>query len=153
MSEEEKETIEDCKELVQELKQHKDKDFIGRLYYKNKPVEDILSVLLNLIEKQQKEIKDLKEKNEILTNITYLYNSYEVNNENKIIVADKEYFDSGLFVKRYISKDKVKEKIKDIDSSCELVCRFRNSFCEELCRNQQCITNEIRKVLKELLEV
>lgn len=60
MSEEEKETIEDCKELVQELKQHKDKDFIGRLYYKNKPVEDALSVLLNLIEKQQKEIKHWK---------------------------------------------------------------------------------------------
>lgn len=61
MSEEEKETIEDCKELVQELKQHKDKDFIGRLYYKSKPVEDILSVLLNLIEKQQKELNNLKE--------------------------------------------------------------------------------------------
>lgn len=61
MSEEEKETIEDCKELVQELKQHKDKDFIGRLYYKSKPVEDILSVLLNLIENQQKELNNLKE--------------------------------------------------------------------------------------------
>ena len=61
MSEEEKETIEDCKELVQELKQHKDKDFIGRLYYRNKPVEDILSVLLNLIENQQKEINNIKE--------------------------------------------------------------------------------------------
>ena len=60
MSEKEKETIEDCKELVQELKQHKDKDFIGRLYYRNKPVEDILSVLLNLIEKQQKEIEHWK---------------------------------------------------------------------------------------------
>lgn len=61
MTEKEKETIEDCKELVQELKQHKDKDFIGRLYYRNKPVEDILSVLLNLIEKQQKEQNSLKE--------------------------------------------------------------------------------------------
>jgi len=69
-------------------------------------------IILNLIENQQKEIKDLKEKNEILTNITYLYNSYEVNNENKIIVADKEYFDSGLFVKRYISKEEIKEKLE-----------------------------------------
>lgn len=61
MNEEEKKAIEDTKDLVNELDNHKDKDFIGRLYYKNKPIEENLKVLLNLIEKLQKENKELKE--------------------------------------------------------------------------------------------
>lgn len=57
MNEEEKQAIKDIKDILKEFNEHKDKDFIGRLYYKNKPIEDNLEILLNLIEKQQKEIK------------------------------------------------------------------------------------------------
>ena len=114
MTDEEKKAI----EIVQGLKVYYDNECLldEEELEENKTVNNAIDMVLNLVEKQQNEIKDLKEKNEILTNITYLYNSYEVNNENKIIVADKEYFDSGLFVKRYISKDKIKEKIKEIEN-------------------------------------
>lgn len=61
--EEEKKAIEDSRCLINELSNHKDKDFIGRLYYKNKPIEENLEILLNLIQKQQKEISELKKEN------------------------------------------------------------------------------------------
>ena len=144
MSEKEKETIEDCKELVQELKQHKYKfsDFIGRLYYKSKPVEDILSVLLNLIEKQQKELNNIKEiekshkeengklrvelekekernKKQFETLCRYEdtlgHYECEVFNElGTVINIDKlaELDEIGIMGKRYISKDKIQEMKK-----------------------------------------
>jgi len=61
MSEEEKEAIKDTKDILKELDKHKDKDFIGRLYYKNKPIENILQILLNLIENEQKGNKNWEE--------------------------------------------------------------------------------------------
>ena len=53
--------------------------------------------------------KELEENDEILRTITYQYNVYEVNNKDKIIIADREYFDKGLFVKKFIHKDKIKD--------------------------------------------
>lgn len=55
MNEEEKKAVEDSKDLIKVFNNHKDKDFIDRLYYKNKPIEENLKILLNLIEKLQKE--------------------------------------------------------------------------------------------------
>lgn len=57
MNEEEKQAVQDSKNIINELNNHKDKDFIGRMYYKSKPIEEILEILLNLIEKLQKELK------------------------------------------------------------------------------------------------
>ena len=31
-----------------------------------------------------------------------------------IVIADKEYFDNGRFVEKFISKDKIREKLKEI---------------------------------------
>lgn len=61
MTKEEKRAIEDSRCLIYELSNHTDKDFIGRLYYKNKPIEENLEILLNLIEKLQKENEELLE--------------------------------------------------------------------------------------------
>ena len=60
-----------------------------------------------LIEKQQKEIEELK-------TITNGYNSYNVDNMNgyNIIIADSEYFANGTFVNNYISKDKIREVLE-----------------------------------------
>lgn len=60
MTKEEKRAIEDSRCLIYELSNHTDKDFIGRLYYKNKPIEENLEILLNLIEKLQEENEQLK---------------------------------------------------------------------------------------------
>lgn len=61
MTKEEKRAIEDSRCLIYELSNHTDKDFIGRLYYKNKPIEENLEILLNLIEKLQKENEEVKD--------------------------------------------------------------------------------------------
>jgi hypothetical protein len=58
MNKEEKKAVEDSKELIKEFNNHKDKNLIGSLYYKNKPIEEILKILLNLIEKLQEENKE-----------------------------------------------------------------------------------------------
>ncbi len=76
MNEEQKQAIKDTKDILKELDKHKDKDFIGRLYYKNKPIENILQILLNLIDEQQKEIELMKTKiNKIVLMIKENYNS------------------------------------------------------------------------------
>jgi len=62
MNEEEKKAIDDSKDLINELNNHKDKDFIGRLYYKNKPIEKILEILLDLIDRLLKENERKTEK-------------------------------------------------------------------------------------------
>ena len=54
-----------------------------------------IRIVLNLIEKQQKEIEDLKE-------ITKMYDTYmgeEMPLNSRIMIADRDYFDNGTFVK------------------------------------------------------
>lgn len=63
--------------------------------------------IINIIEKLQKEIEDLK-------TITREYDAYELGEGNKIMIASKEWFNNGYFEEHYISKDKIKEKIKDL---------------------------------------
>ena len=71
-----------------------------------------IDIVINLIEKQQKEIEDLK-------TITREYEAYELGEGNKIMIASKEWFADGFFknfLSNYISKDKIKEKIEEITS-------------------------------------
>lgn len=58
----EEETIKECEELIKEINSHKDKDFIGRLYYKNRPVEELLKGLLDLYKQEKEKNKELEEK-------------------------------------------------------------------------------------------
>lgn len=91
MNEEEKKAVQDSKNIINELNNHKDKDFIGRMYYKNKPIEEILEILLNLIEELQKENEELKKY--------------------------KRYYDCTKLVvdNNYIHKQKIKDKIKELE--------------------------------------
>ncbi len=77
MNEEEKKAVQDSKNIINELNNHKDKDFIGRMYYKNKPIEEILEILLNLIEKLQKENEELNKENEELHRLEVIGNKYD----------------------------------------------------------------------------
>lgn len=75
MNAEENKAVQDSKNIINiinELNNHKDKDFIGRMYYKSKPIEEILEILLNLIEKLQKENEELKKRIPSFENGTYL---------------------------------------------------------------------------------
>ena len=103
MSEEEKKAIKWLKELYDI-----EKDFNS---CKGKEESNIIKTLLNLIEKQQEEIKELK----LITNT---YNSYEGKDmdHTKIIIADSNYFINGTFVNKFISKDKIRKIIEELDN-------------------------------------
>lgn len=55
---------------------------------------------------QQKEIEELK-------NITKSYDSFL--GDEKIVIADKKFFVNGYFQENFISKDKIKAKIKELE--------------------------------------
>lgn len=65
-----------------------------------------ITLVLNLIEKQQKEIEELK-------NITKSYDSFL--GDEKIVIADKKFFVNGYFQENFVRKDKIKAKIKELD--------------------------------------
>ena len=70
-----------------------------------------LKTILNIIEKQQKEIEELKE-------ITKTYNSYigeKIPLNSKIIIADREYFMNGTFVNNYVNKNKIRKEIEETE--------------------------------------
>lgn len=66
--------------------------------------------IINIIEKLQKEIEDLK-------TITREYDAYELGEGNKIMIASKEWFNNGYFKEHYISKDKIKEQIRMVEET------------------------------------
>ena len=138
LSEEEKKVIEDSKELINELGKHKDKDFIGRVYYKNKPIEDTLMLLLNIIDRQQKEIK--KEKSRIMELAELLDKQ-----ENEINSLQQE-----LEVQKgcSISKDKIRKYL----NSLKYWEDNNTSFLEskgEIFLNKAFIINIFEDLLKE----
>lgn len=65
-----------------------------------------IETILNLIDKQSKEIEELK-------NITKSYDSFL--GTEKIVIADKKFFVNGYFRENYISKDKIKAKIEEVE--------------------------------------
>lgn len=64
-----------------------------------------ITLVLNLIEKQQKEIEELK-------NITKSYDSFL--GDEKIVIADKKFFVNGYFQENFVRKDKIKAEIEEL---------------------------------------
>ena len=95
--------------------------------------------LLKLVEKQQKEIEELK-------GITQSYNSFvaqvSIPKNQIVVVGDKRYFDCGYFIERYIPKEVIREKIKELQN-------YNNNLDDEMI-----ICTNIMKmqVLDELLK-
>lgn len=72
--------------------------------------------ILNLITNLQDEIIKLLKENRELTAITNKYEAYEmpyIEENDKIIIASKKYFVNGFFKNNFISKDLIKNKIKE----------------------------------------
>lgn len=74
----------------------------------------------------------------------------ELKEKYTIHLTDKQY--------RYVIdaaqneiKDKIKEKIEENNRSC-LKCRYRGEICNDLCKNKQCVTNEVNKILKAIIK-
>lgn len=90
--------LEEATESLKELKKRIDTKY-----------EKVIEIVL-----QQLEI--IKKENEELKKITQTYESYKISSQedanSAIIIADKHYFHNGYFVEQYVSKDKIRRKIK-----------------------------------------
>lgn len=157
LSEEENKVIEDSKELMNDLAKHKDKDFIGRLYYKNRPIEDTLMLLLNIIEKLQEKIKN--------------YRKFKKDIVDRVMIWDKEGLPKDEVVIRMIDTlmDEVSrlEDIEDkkIETEIGFIEEKRDKFWKDKIREKlNYFENSfdydddgtsyelVMKVLEELLE-
>lgn len=130
MTEEEKKAIEDLKSM-REYFEYQPEGCNWRLSFDEEEVHTIIDVIINLLEKQQKEIeaselinnnyeviaREQQKEIEELKKITNAYDSFYANTGNRIVLADKEYFDSGIFIKKYISKDKIRNLLKQVNAS------------------------------------
>lgn len=90
-----------------------EKEAIGEIDI-GKTIKSNIDYWRNKCFEQQKEINRLNDENELLKIITRQYNSYCVNtddDEPRIILAHKDYFNSGMFVSNFISKDKIRAKL------------------------------------------
>ena len=131
-TEEEKKAIKEIKNFIFELRNFgiTSKD---SLYVKYS------EFLLKLVEKQQKKIEELK-------GITQSYNSFvaqvSIPKNQIVVVGDKRYFDCGYFIERYIPKDIIRKKIKELQN-------YNNNLDDEMV-----ICTNIMKmqVLDELLK-
>lgn len=95
------EIIKECEELIKEINSHKDKDFIGRLYYKNRPVEELLKGLLDLYKQEKEKNKKIKIELEV-EKTDNIYNKEETTEET-------------------IPKYKIREKIKELEKELVFV--------------------------------
>ena len=120
MTKEENRAIEDSRCLIYELNNHKDKDFIGRLYYKNKPIEENLEILLNLIEKLQKENEELLEVKVSTSAHNRILELEKENEELKERIREHTLLISPYYIKEnYIPIQKIKDKIEELKKKVE----------------------------------
>lgn len=114
-----------------------------------------ITLVLNLIEKQQKEIEELK-------NITKSYDSFL--GTEKIVIADKNFFVNGYFQENFVRKDKIKDIIDridyDIKKTKEIILKNTNIYASYRKNDYQIVrlramntkSLDIKNRLQELLE-
>lgn len=130
MSDEENKVIDRLKQTI---------DFNSFLYIDDLGDNDI-KIILNVIDKQQKEIEELRkyiQKYKIRIPMPEEYCNRESWGE-EITIAQKEY----------ISKDKIREKIKELN---DLESNFFQKLIE-IARKTGSLTEMTQNILKELLE-
>ena len=132
--------------LSNEEKKAYDNLIMLKYFTMEKEDKQAIDTILNLIEKQSKEIEGLKDKNkelkdknkELEDTLKQTQNSWyedtkkqskeieELKNitksydsflgTEKIVIADKKFFVNGYFRENYVSKDEIKAKIEEIDN-------------------------------------
>lgn len=80
--------------------QIRNEGYFDGIEYERKRSNKVIDNLLEKIQELEKEIEELKK-------ITTLYNSMKANNEDKIIFADKRYFDNGIFKENIVTIGKI----------------------------------------------
>lgn len=124
------------KKAIELLKQPPD---FSLSYYKR---ENAIDTILNLIEKQSKEIEELK-------NITKFYNSFL--GDEKIVIADKKFFVNGYFQENFVRKDKIKAKIEELEKIIQIL-EAKPYTAYTLYGDILHESDEIAQMLKEVLE-
>lgn len=120
MSEEEKKTIGKLKRYVDITAYWKKEE------YTNTEIDNYIKIILNLIEKQQNRIDELK---------------------NTIAVANKLEYE---IKKKFIPKLKIEDKIKKCDYE---ILKAKNKYGSDYTYYEDyCIANNNKKIYKELLE-
>lgn len=110
MTDNEKEAIRDLKQLVEEFtKYREDRGINGIICYKNKPIEESISELLNLIQKQQEEIKNAYWKG-------YTTRDAEAQNICKTCKYRAEKGKKGKNMEEEIVKEKLQGIAKKVDA-------------------------------------
>lgn len=120
MSEEEQKAIEFLKTFIKteidycKLEKTDVTDILNVIKQQQKEIEEKSTIIMAGAEK----VKQLEEEIEDLKTITQNYNAIggETFGDNRIIVCSMKYFDDGYFKKNYIFKDKIREKIKELES-------------------------------------
>ena len=132
LSDEEKKAIESLIEI---------REFANLSSYKDTKISQLnaIDVVLNLIEKQYKEIEELK-------NITKSYDSFL--GDEKIVIADKKFFVNGYFQENFVRKDKIKAKIEKIIQILEAKPYTAYTLYGDILHE----SDEIAQMLKEILE-
>ena len=123
--------------------------------------ETEIKLLRQAIEKQSKEIEELKKDKLELINKNHVVHLKDVEKElreMKKVIDTKNAEIECLNVihesykeNNFISKDKIKAKIEEIKNECKY-CDFTDEFCEELLENNNCTQGNTLKVLQSLLE-
>ena len=126
MSDEEKKAFESVKDMFEDVT-IKDIDEQSITIY-GVAMLDVIKVL-NIVEKQQKEIEELKEKNKNMIDFSKLRLSYYDNGKGMQVI-----------IEGFISKNKIKEKIEEYKDYKNTVMYKKYNY------------EEIIKVLEELLE-
>ena len=163
LSDEEKKAIDIIKNEIKSFetvitameKEIDDKDWLRKNILEIKEDISVRETLLNLIEKQSKEIEELKEKKEELEKIVETYNvmpnKYTPNNM-KLVIADMEYFKDGFFKENMIPKSKIEAKIEEIKEEVKTCSIYKKTgLCTNNCK-EDCEYYDFIDILQSLLE-
>lgn len=92
---------------------------LEEMFFDKEDFEPIGYIETHFTKEQQQAIENLIARNKELENITKQYNSYcaeaPENAQYEIVIADKRFFDMGIFEEQFIPKSKVRE-LREIDN-------------------------------------
>ncbi len=140
MTEEEKQAIEDLKNIVDDLEDAED----GAIISLQQDEIDSLKILAELIENKQKEIQELKK----VIKMVEIYKAYGIPEDVEMVIMRKDDLLNNTN-NEFISKDKIKEKLDQIYEEYQKILSSNGNLQEKNIATFQ--YNAMRTVLEELL--
>ena len=101
---------------------------LEQLEKENKALQMTHEYDVKMIDKVKGEVVQLEKENRELKKITRMYDAFGndyMENNVKMIIADREYFQNGMFNESFIPKFVIREKLKEINIKLEDVSKRR----------------------------